>query len=174
MVISTILKMISSLLDGGDNINILRATQEDASRIKQLLDTNFDSVLDKQHSKGVIEKFRMQNSIKSISNQLCWKEVFVLREQESIVGTIALANFGSDDEPKYSISNLYIDVNEHGRGLGAKLTNHILRIAAEKELEILHVPSSRNAVSFYEKFGFVIDDTQPDAEDEITWMTKEL
>ena len=38
----------------------------------------------------------------------------------------------------------------------------------------LHVPSSRNAVGFYEKMGFSVDNVQQDIQDEITWMTKTL
>jgi hypothetical protein len=36
----------------------------------------------------------------------------------------------------------------------------------------LHVPSSRNAVNFYKKMGFVEDIVQNDIKDEITWMTR--
>ena len=155
-------------------MEIIKATQEDVVRIKQLIDANFDADISKHHSSEVVEKFKKQNSIESIRNQLNWKQVFVLKEKESVCGTIAFANFGSDEEPKYSLSNVFVDVNEHGRGLGRKLVDFVIDYARGQGVGTLHVPSTRNAVVFYAKFGFAVDEAQPDAGDEITWMTKEL
>ncbi|MBT3319724.1 MAG: GNAT family N-acetyltransferase [Clostridia bacterium] len=155
-------------------MKIVKATQIDVARIKQLIDTNFDAVIAKHHSKEVVQKFKQQNSLQSITNQLNWKQVFVLRENEAVHGTIAFTNFGTEELPKYSLSNVFVDVSEHGKGLGRKLVDFVIDIARGQGIDILHVPSTMNAVAFYEKFGFIVDERQPDAEDEITWMTMEL
>lgn len=44
----------------------------------------------------------------------------------------------------------------------------------KQSVEFLHVPSSRNAIGFYEKMGFVKNEVQNDMEDEITWMSMEI
>jgi len=56
----------------------------------------------------------------------------------------------------------------HGNGLGNKLFEKLLGVAKIKGASKLHVPSSRNAIGFYEKMGFKTDAQQTDLDDEIT------
>lgn len=91
---------------------------------------------------------------------------------DEIVATGVLANFGNDEAPKYSISNFFVKPELHGQGIGRSLFNHLFEVFKSKNVHDLHVPSSRNAVKFYEKMGFVEDIEQNDIKDEITWMTK--
>jgi len=62
----------------------------------------------------------------------------------------------------------------HGRGIGTLLMKHLRETARRSGVTCLHVPSSRNAVSFYQCVGFAVDAAQPDSADEITWMTMSL
>jgi ribosomal protein S18 acetylase RimI-like enzyme len=62
----------------------------------------------------------------------------------------------------------------HSQGIGTRIFNNLLHDAKNVNANSFHVPSSRNAISFYEKYGFVIDKIQSDTEDEITWLTMQL
>lgn len=58
-------------------------------------------------------------------------------------------------ETKYSVSNFFVKPDLHNRGIGRFLFKKIFKTTKEKKAEILHVPSSRNGIGFYEKMGFV-------------------
>jgi hypothetical protein len=49
-----------------------------------------------------------------------------------------------------------------------------MKIAIAKGAEVFHVPSSRNAVGFYNAMGFAVDEFQMDLQDEITWMSMKI
>ena len=91
-----------------------------------------------------------------------------------IAATGALADFGSPGSPNISVSNLFVSVDLHGRGIGAKLLAFLCDTARKDGVNILHVPSSQNAIGLYERMGFSKDADQPSIDDEITWMTKAL
>ena len=155
-------------------MKIRKAIKDDIQKIKTILDRNFDEVLSKYHSKTVIEKYKSYNTLESLSSQLAWKSVYVAEQHDEIVGTGAFADFGNADEHKYSVSNLYIMPEYHSLGIGTKIFNHLLHEARSVKADTLHVPSSKNAVNFYEKCGFVIDEIQNDTEDEIIWLTMSI
>ncbi len=54
------------------------------------------------------------------------------------------------------------------------LFKQLFNDAKANNAKSFHVPSSLNAVGFYEKIGFVVDEMQPDKDDEITWMTMDF
>jgi ribosomal protein S18 acetylase RimI-like enzyme len=58
--------------------------------------------------------------------------------------------------------------------IGALLIDHLLNVAQYNRITYLHVPSTHNAIPFYEKMGFIKDDLQPNMADEITWMILKL
>jgi predicted N-acetyltransferase YhbS len=146
----------------------------DIEQIKLLLDRNFDGVMSGFHSKSVLNKFKSHNSIESLSSQLGWKNVYVAEQDGEVVATGAFANFGNAGEPKYSISNLYVKPELHSTGIGRLLFNQLFQDAKDKNANAFHVPSSRNAIGFYEKMGFIVDDEQLEKDDEITWMTMKV
>lgn len=154
---------------------IIRKMEEsDIDSVYEIIQRNFDGIMSEYHSKDVVDKFKNNNNADSLRTQMQWKDIFVVEDENSVIATGALANFGSCDSPKFSISNFYIVPEHHQSGIGRKLFNHLLILAKSKNIDVLHVPSSRNAIGFYEKMGFIADDIQNDLEDEITWMTMSL
>jgi N-acetylglutamate synthase-like GNAT family acetyltransferase len=126
------------------------------------------------HSKEVVEKFKEHNKPEKLKEQIEWKEIYVVEEDDKIIGTGAIANFGDNDSPKYSISNFFVKPELHGRGIGRFIFDHLLMSIKKKEIERLHVPSSRTGLGFYKRMGFVEDEFQPDKKDKIIWMTMKL
>ena len=68
------------------------------------------------------------------------------------------------------VSNLFVAVDLIGRGIGRTLLDHLVRLAKAEAAQRLHVASSRNAVSFYERAGFDLDPDAANEEPEITWL----
>ena len=155
-------------------MEIRSACDTDIEAIKSLIDRNFDETISQYHSPEIVQKFKSHNSLESLKSQLSWKKIYVATEGEKVVGTGAFANFGTIDMPKYSISNLYVLPNLHGKKIGTKIVEVLLSEAKKANARTFHVPSTKNAIPFYQKHGFEVDTLQTDVEDEITWMTKPL
>jgi len=72
------------------------------------------------------------------------------------------------------ITNFFVAVDLIGRGLGRTLLDHLVELAKTEGTHRLHVASTPNAVSFYERAGFVIDPEPPAEIPEITWLVSEF
>ncbi len=155
-------------------MNIRKITDSDIEAVSLLMMRNFDEIMKKHHSEEIIEKFKAHNTIEKLRQQMFWKDILVVEENNEIFATGAVANFGDQQNPKYSISNFFVKPELHRQGIGKTLFDELRRIAIEKGAEFFHVPSSRNAVGFYSFVGFGVDEKQPDLDDEITWMSMKI
>jgi GNAT superfamily N-acetyltransferase len=149
-------------------------TESDIDAVVDLALANYDGVMAEHHTAGVLASFRADITPESFREQLGWKQVFVVEREGEVVATGALADFGSPGEPRRTVSQFYVRTDLHRCGIGRRLLEHVVAIACETGADSLHVPSSRNAVAFYQHAGFSADALQPDAALEITWMTKPL
>lgn len=75
-------------------------------------------------------------------------EFFVAQENGAIVG------FGELNQADGEIQGLYVSPEVAGRGVGQKLLKTLEERARAFQLRSLHLTSSLNAVSFYERAGF--------------------
>ena len=144
----------------------------DVEAVAALARSNYEGVLAEYHSPPVVARFRAEVTVESLRQQMEWKHVFVVEDAGEVIATGALADFGSHEEPKHVVSQFYVRPDRQSRGVGKYLLGHLIAVAADLGADILHVPSSRNAVRFYGRAGFVVDDLQPSADLEITWMTR--
>ena len=148
--------------------------EEDIPSVVEMMLLNWDRVMSTYHSVAVVKKFRGKVTPAWLTRQMGWKQIWVVEEAGEIVATGALADFGSPETPKLSISQFFVRPEVHGQGIGKFLMKHLVQSARGQGCARLHVPSSRNAISFYTSAGFTIDAGQPDAADEITWMSLEM
>lgn len=144
---------------------------DDIPAIRAVIIRNFDEVIAKDHSAEIVEKFKAHNSEDALIKQLSWKRIYVAEENGAIVATGAFANLSESGEARYCISNLYVLPNCQKRGIGSALVTKLFKDFRRMRAPSFHVPSTRGAVGFYQKFGFTVDPVQNDTADEITWMT---
>lgn len=151
------------------------ATVPDIPLMAKIIADNFDRAMP-EHSPAVREHCKRECAAKLLERQLEWKVVFVILQDGIVAGTGALANFGTEDTPRWSISNFFIRVDLHGQGLGRELLRKLFDEALKLGVEDLHVPSSRTGMKFYQTYGFVQDEVQPakDRKLEIIWHTRRL
>ncbi len=156
-------------------IKIRPAESADIPVMAQLIADNFDHAMP-EHSPAVREQCKKLCAAEALAGQLAWKKVFVILRDGAIAGTGALADFGTPELPKWSISNFFIRRDWHGTGLGRQLLHFLSEQALKFGAVELHVPSSRTGMAFYREAGFVRDEVQPeeDAKLEITWHTRKL
>jgi GNAT superfamily N-acetyltransferase len=147
---------------------------KDIPVVVELILRNWDEVLIHIHKKETFELFRSEVSPEWLEKQLYWKEMYVLEDAGRVIATGSFANFGTDETPKMSVSMFFVSPDYHSKGIGRMLLEHLFSSAISKNIPWLHVPSSKNAIRFYERLGFIIDQIQPDEAVGITWMTKNM
>jgi len=157
-------------------------TEADAGEVSALILRSDDRVLVHYHSPEMLAGFREHATPESLIEQLGRKEVFVVEDAGRIVATGGLGWFDDPDVPRGEqaavyepaadrrVSNLFVAVDLIGRGIGRQLLDHLVRLAEAEGARRLHVGSSRNAVSFYERAGFRIAPEPPSEIPEITWL----
>jgi GNAT superfamily N-acetyltransferase len=153
---------------------IRRMEGGDVEPAVELARANYDAVMAEHHTAEILAGFRADVTPRYFREQMSCKQVFVAEDAGEVVATGALADFGTTDAPKHVVSQFYVRSDLHRRGIGTRLLAHIVEVAIDAGADCLHVPSSRNAIPFYESAAFVVDAAQPDAAIEITWMTKPL
>jgi GNAT superfamily N-acetyltransferase len=165
---------------------IRRMTEADAEEVSALLARSYDRVLVHYHSPELIARFREHATPESLIEQLGRKEVFVVEDAGRIVATGGLGWFDDPQAPRDEqaevykdaadrrVTNLFVAVDLIGRGIGRRLLDHLVALAEEEGAVRLHVASSRNAVSFYERAGFRLDPDPPSEIPEITWLLMSL
>lgn len=161
-------------------------TEADAEEVSALMLRSYDRVLVHYHSPEMLARFREHATPDSLIEQLGRKEVFIVEDAGRIAATGGLGWF---DDPERSrdeqedvyadaadrrVSNLFVAVDLIGHGIGPTLLDHLVRLAAAEGAERLHVASSHNAVSFYERAGFHLDPEPPKEVPEITWLVRLL
>lgn len=151
-------------------MEIRKIKTEDIEKIVEIVNRNYDAVMSNVHSNEVIRKFKEHNTLANWQRQMTWKEISIVEDNDEIIATGSLVNFGDSDFPKHCISNFFVNIEFQNKGVGKLFLNHILQVAKSKEISTMHVPSSRSGFEFYKKMGFAKDDIQNDGLDEITWM----
>jgi ribosomal protein S18 acetylase RimI-like enzyme len=153
---------------------IRRMDEGDAEPVIELMLGNYDGVLAEYHSPQVLARSRARVTPETLREWMGWKRVYVVEDKDGIVATGSLADFGSEGQPKLSISQLFVRSDLHGQGIGRRLATHLIETARSIGAEKLHVPSTRNAIGFYRRLGFQPDLERPDPADETTWMTMDV
>ncbi|UZW15430.1 GNAT family N-acetyltransferase [Clostridium pasteurianum] len=155
-------------------MNIRKIEKDDIDKVIDIINRNYDEVMIKEHSKDVLDRFKKHNTFEEWEKQMKWKQIFVVKDNEEVIATGALVNFGDNTYSKYCISNFFVEPENQSKGIGKILFKHIFKVARDSKIKFLHVPSSRNGIEFYRKMGFIEDDIQNDKLDEITWMTMNI
>lgn len=153
---------------------VRRALKPDIPQIRLIIERNFDEVISKEHSQTVVEKFKSHNTKDALCDQLNWKRVYVAELDGQVIATGAFANLSYTNKPRYCVSNLYVLPEYHKYGCGKAIMTKIFEDFIDTGAKSFHVPSTRNAIGFYQSFGFLVDEVQNDLEDEITWMNYTL
>jgi GNAT superfamily N-acetyltransferase len=157
-----------------DQMLIRRMEHRDVEAVVALAQGNYDGVMAEHHTAEILASFRSEVTPESFREQMGSKQVFVAEDAGEVVATGALADCRTPGAPKHTVSQFYVRSDLHRRGVGTQLLAYVVDVASNAGADGLHVPSSRNAIPFYEHAGFVVDSAQPDAAIEITWMTKAL
>jgi phosphoribosylformimino-5-aminoimidazole carboxamide ribotide isomerase len=112
--------------------------------------------------RSLVEYFAPENILKNAQSQC----IFVAIQDNAVVGTASLANFGSAESPNYYAVAVFVLPELHGHGIGTRLIETVESKAWELKAEKITVRASITAKEFYQKLGYqfkdgeVLDDNQ--------------
>ena len=94
----------------------------------------------------MITQIEKNFSTEVILSLLTQRQVFVATIDRRVVATASL--------DRDVVRSVFVDPQHQGNGIGGQLMAMIRTVAIDKEIEVLHVPSSITAEGFYFKLGF--------------------
>jgi putative acetyltransferase len=127
---------------------IRKARQEDKESIWRVHAKAIRETCASHYSQAVIRIWAERLQPEKYAEAISSNEFFVAEENGRVVG------FGELDQAGGEITGLYVSPDVGGRGVGWKLLCTLEERARAFGLETLHLTSSLNAVSFYERAGF--------------------
>jgi putative acetyltransferase len=99
--------------------------------------------------------------------------VLVAEKEHKVVG------FARLDVDKKEVTSLYVHAEHGGQGIGSRLLGKLEDAAREKGINLLHLHSTLNSVSFYEQRGYEAKETikfplNEEVQLDCVYMEKEL
>lgn len=152
---------------------IRKAEQEDKEAIWRVHIKAIRETCISHYSQEVIRTWAERLQPEKYEEAIRSSEFFVAEENGVVVG------FGELDRAAGEIQGLYVSPDVASRGFGQKLLSTLEEKARTFGLRSLHLTSSLNAVSFYERAGFkalekMTKTLSPGVERESVRMFKEL
>lgn len=127
-------------------LQIRKATIDDARKISYLIRKNADQVKENNYTPEQLVAWKNDNTLKAIKNKLTKRTIFSAFENGKLVGTIGL-------EDNYLVG-LYISYSKRGQGLGYRLLVFLENYAKKKNINELHLTATPNGYGFYLKYGY--------------------
>ena len=127
-------------------IKIRKFLEGDALEASNLIRKTLSEENSKFYPNSVIEYMSNEFSPNFLIELSKERDFFVAIEKSTIIGTITIMN-------DY-IGTVFVNPDEHSKGIGTKLMMTIENLAKERKIEKLRLQSSINAVDFYEKLGY--------------------
>src|SRR5436305_2791350 len=122
------------------------AQSEDAEGVSRLIISALRETNAKDYPEAVIARVEQSFSPAAVSDLLKHRLVFVAINNDTIVGTASLDG--------QVVRTVFVDPQCQGRGIGRALMAELERVAVERDIAVLAVPSSVTAEPFYAKLGF--------------------
>jgi predicted N-acetyltransferase YhbS len=122
------------------------ARPEDAAAISRVIISALRETNAKDYSEAIIARVEQNFSPTAVLELLQRRLVFVAAKGDDIVGTASLDG--------RVVRTVFIKPECQSRGIGRALMAQVERVAIEKGVTVLAVPSSVTAEPFYAKLGF--------------------
>lgn len=125
---------------------IRAARREDADTISRVIISALRETNARDYSEAVIARVELSFSLAAVLDLIERRLVFVAATGDDIVGTASLDG--------RIVRTVFVKPEYQNRGVGRALMTEVERVAIEKGVSVLEVPSSVTAEPFYAKLGF--------------------
>lgn len=132
------------------DICIRKAQDDDIGALKNILLSTLQ-----EYNIPIPENFSVTD-IDSIGSQTGTEQVFVLQEEDAVIGFVVLRPMTIDC---IELKRLYLASSQRGRGLGKYLLNYALDLAVRNNYKSIRLETTsrfKEAVALYEKSGFTV------------------
>ena len=147
------------------SIEIRRATAEDAAAVREIVLRALLEVNARDYPASVIDRLAATLP-ERIAATLGQAQAYVAIDAGRVVGTARLNG--------RTVTSVFVNPEDMGRGVGAKLLDAIESAARENYETTLELQSSVTAFEFYKKRGFVVVREDLLGEERVFVMTKRL
>ena len=147
------------------SIEIRRATAEDAAAVREIVLRALLEVNARDYPASVIDRLAATLP-EMIAATLGQAQAYVAIDAGRVVGTARLNG--------RTVTSVFVNPEDMGRGVGAKLLDAIESAARENYETTLELQSSVTAFEFYKKRGFVVVREDLLGEERVFVMTKRL
>ena len=147
------------------SIEVRRATAEDAAAVREIVLRALREVNARDYPASVIERLAATLPEK-IAATLGQAQAYVATDAGRVVGTARLNG--------RTVTSVFVNPEDMGRGVGAKLLDAIESAARENSETTLELQSSVTAFEFYQKRGFAVVREDLLGEERFIVMTKRL
>lgn len=146
------------------NITIRQCSEADLDDLQVIAHETFDETFRPMNSRETIDRY-LQDAFnkKRLTAELANKDslFFFLYANQALAGYLKIndapAQTDINDTESIEMERIYIRKAHKGKGLGEKLTDHALRMAADMQKKFIWLgvwEKNTAAISFYTKMGF--------------------
>lgn len=130
-----------------------------AEAVSHLIRRNLREVNSRDYSETVIDHLVAYFSPETLLRTAREQHIFVaIDDAGEVVGTAALANFGSDVEPDYYCVSVFVLPEWHRRRVGTRLVEAVEAQAQALNAQHITVRAAMSAKGFYQKLGYTFED----------------
>jgi N-acetylglutamate synthase-like GNAT family acetyltransferase len=127
-------------------MRIRKFRKEDARKVSSIIKRNFIEVNSKKYSTKTIKALIKDSAPQSLIKKSKTRHYYVALEQNKLLG---IGGYEKDD-----IHTFFVKTTIHGRGIGKKLMERVLKDAKAEGIKIMHCASTHYAEKFYTSLGF--------------------
>ena len=125
-----------------------------AEEVANLIRRNLLEIISKYYSPDYVASLVNSFSSEQILEKARTQYIFVAIEEDNVIGTGSLADYGSTEMPSYYGTAIFIALEFQRKGIGKQIMQKVEAKAVEMGADKLTVRAARNARVFYEKLGY--------------------
>lgn len=137
-------------------IERFQASQADA--VSRLVRRDLIEINSKDYAQDRIDSLVAYFSPEKIEENSRSQCTFVAIQDDEVMGTASLADFGSTENPDYYAVTVFVLPELHGQGIGTQLMEAVESEARRLEAEKITVRAAIMATGFYLKLGYSFRD----------------
>ena len=142
-----------------DTIHIAPFQSDQAEAVSYLIRRNLREVNSRDYSEKFIEDLVAYFSPEALQEKANEQYILVaIDDAGEIVGTAALANFGSAEAPDYYIVSVFVLPEWHRKRVGTRLMQAVEAQARTFHAQRITVRAAVSAKGFYQKLGYTFED----------------
>ncbi len=135
-------------------MNINRFHNLQAKEVAALIKRNLEEISSQYYSPEYIDSIISHLSASKLIERAETEHIFVAMKEGEIEGTGTLSNFGSEENPSYYGTAVFVKLEFHKRGIGTSIMEKLEERATELGANKITVRAAVNARVFYEKLDY--------------------